>query len=746
MNVIVINPPLVQLNTAYPSGAYLKAFFKSQNCNTQSYDLSIQLFYSIFSKQGLTKLFELSWAKANKIANQAEERGDETTAFNIRRYLNNKNNWINWIDFITDTLRGGGREKAHQFLFSPYAPRGSRMDNFLSNLQREPNIDDVRFLCSFALADLADYITAVFDPHFSLIRYAEALTVDESSFSEIEKNVDSPVMKEFYYPVLKKNFSDFDFHSDVDDEKTLICISVPFAGTFTPALFTAKYFKEKFKDKVFVVIGGGFVNTELRQANEVALAKYIDGISYDRGYGSYIEFLNLYNSKKLDSKASLYKLRRFIKSVDNSVNVIDPLWKKNEVQLLEDKITVSLIPDYSDVDFSIYPRLCDDLNPMHRLWVDGAWVKAYLAHGCYWHKCAFCDTNLDYVCAYKVTDIEPLFYGLLKTCNEKQVYGIHFVDEALPPAALKKFALLNAQNGNLLYYWGNIRFEKSFTYDLAAFLSYCGFGGASAGIEAATNNGLQSINKGTDIHNIVNAACAFKENGILVHAYMIYGFWNDTPQGIIDSLETLRQLFAAGLLDSAFWHKFVLTKNSTVYTEWEKGGHPELKPIVNKQESMFAKNDLHFEGEQKYNKFGNGLDRAVDAWMHGQKLEMNIKKWFDFNVPEPTIGKNYIENEISKYEKAKENKGRNIQFTENLFWLGGTPVVHGQIITWFFMQEEMAVEMNSKNEANDLAEILNELKPEADLSKKNDVLKRIKSDKNIQNIIKKLHGSGIVEV
>ena len=158
--------------------------------------------------------------------------------------------------------------------------------------------------------------------------------------------------------------------------------------------------------------------------------------------------------------------------------------------------------------------MCDDRNAMHRIWTDGTWIKAYLAHGCYWHKCAFCDTSLDYVCGYKLTDIAPLYEGLLKTAQEKGVYGIHFVDEALPPVALKKFALLNARSGNPLYFWGNVRFEKTFTKDLAAFLSYCGFGGVSAGIESATGTGLESINKGTDISSIIHACCAFKEAGI----------------------------------------------------------------------------------------------------------------------------------------------------------------------------------------------------------------------------------------
>ncbi len=794
MDIVLINSPLVQLNTPYPSGAYLSAFFKSleaggpltdgkpknlaREANLFSeqkiswYDLSIQLFYSIFTRQGLTRLFELSSPNALKLAGRAELHGDDLTAFNLRRYISTAQNWINWIDDIVQILCGAGREKAHQLIYSPSSPRGSRMETFLANLGRAPDIDDARFLCSFALADLADYITAAFDQNFSLIRYAESLTVNESSFEEIEKQIDSPILNNFLEPVLDFYFGNIFGRSGTSavassrvpayafipprcygtasqpfqplTQSVMFCISVPFAGTFMPALYIARYLKRKYGNQFFIVAGGGFINTELRECSSPKVADYFDAISYDRGYGSYYDFL-----KKNKKDESVYKFRQFVKT-ENSVKIIEPLWQSAEIQKIEDDFTKNIVPDYSDIDFSIYPSLCDDKNPMHRLWVDGRWIKAYLSHGCYWHRCAFCDTQLDYVCSYKQTETEKIFYGLLKTAHEKNIYGIHFVDEALPPQALQKFAILNAQNKNQLYYWGNIRFEKSFSYDLVALLSYCGFGGVSAGIEAATNKALQSINKGTDIHNIVNAACAFKENGILVHAYMIYGFWNDTPQSIIDSLETLRQLFEQELLDSAFWHKFVLTRNSGVFAEWQKGLHPELKPLLNKEKERFAKNNLHFAGEEKYSKFGDGLESAVNSWMHRQKLQMKVTKWFDFAVPEPTVPKNFISEEIQKYEQKKNKKAENLQFSKNLFWVAGNPLVveknHKFFVNWLFMQDEMSIIAEDKNSAVELCSILRKLRPEKLETERQVALQKILESKKIQQEIKKLYGSGIIEV
>ena len=736
MNITVITPPLVQLNSPYPSGAYLTSFFKQLGHNCNWADLSNDLVYSIFSRQGLIKLFSQSQARALQLAGDAQAAGDDNTAFQLRRYISTKANWINWIDDILAILCGRGREKEHQFLFSPFAPRGARMEGFLAGLDRAPTVDDVRFLASYALADLGDYITTVFDPEFSLIRYAEHLTVDDRNFSQIEKNLDSPVMKEFYEPVLVTRFaSDGQWRSaDATGQSApqMVCISVPFAGTFLPALYTARWFKKNYPE-AYVVIGGGFVNTELRDADDPALEKYIDAISYDRGYGSYKQFFES-GAKTGAEKKSLYKLRQFTPS-----GVIAPLWSDQESEAYEADITSKIIPDYSDIDFSLYPRVCDDENPMHRLWNDGAWIKAYMAHGCYWHKCAFCDTQLDYVCGYQPVAVKNLYDGLLKTAEEKGVYGIHFVDEALPPRYLKDFALYNARKGNKLYFWGNVRFEKSFTKDLAVFLSYCGFGGASAGLEVATGEGLKSINKGVDINSIVSACAAFKEAGILVHAYMIYGFWNDTAQSIINSMETLRQFFESGLLDSAFFHKFVLTRNSQVFYDYQHGANKDLQPILpDSKKSIFADNNLHFKGEEKYNKFGLPLEAAVNAWMHGDKLEMKVTKWFDFQVPSPTIPKDFLEKAIAKYE---EESNKTDFESKEPFWLGSTPTSAQGEYTWLYLQEELAAPLTPE-----LVETLTGLTPQTPAEVRNQYILKIKKSPDLQKQLKRLHNKGLVLV
>ncbi|MCQ2611293.1 MAG: radical SAM protein [Treponema sp.] len=747
--VLVIQPPLVQLNTAYPSGAYLNSFFKNQGLESKWYDLSIELFNEIFSKTGLEHLFNITFDSAVKMIQDAKNSGQEEVASNLERYLCQKDLWLEWIDFILDLLRDGTakstRELCHKFVFSPFSPRGSRMDSYIAGLEHELTIDDARNLAVAAVEDLADYITVVFDPEFSLVRYAESLAVNETSFSEIEKGIDSPVLTGFYQKILERKFNDLETS---ENSKTLICISIPFAGTFTSALYTARFLKTKFQNKVFITIGGGFVNTELRDCTDKTISNYIDAISYDRGYGSYLALFDNWTeiqSFENTDCGPYYKLALFSKNKISTVKDNDP-----EYQQKEDHITATNTPDYSDIDFSRYPRMADTTNPMQRLWSDGSWIKAYLAHGCYWHKCAFCDVTLDYVKSYKRAGVESLYKSLAAQCQKHNVYGIHFVDEAMPPAAMKDFACLNLSDKNAISWWGNIRFEKSFTRDDADLMANAGLIGVSGGIEIATGSGLDKISKGTDLESIVSACCAFKEAGILIHAYMIYGYYGETEQDTINSMETLRQFYAAGLLDSCFWHKFVLTRHSRLYSEWQQGMHKDLEPFEPKGAGIFAKNGLHFRNENRLAKFGDGLNAALQSWMAGQGLDKPLSKWFNFKVPFPTVKPDMVEKAIARYEQKRDSLWAMEVNAEKAYWLGGNIICSGDTIMWNYMQESYSTRFaggTDTQKANSFIHLLRELAPQ----KKNDQTVKqlnelLQQNPGFAKMLRYLHGRGLVTI
>ncbi|MBQ1590586.1 MAG: radical SAM protein, partial [Treponema sp.] len=418
-----------------------------------------------------------------------------------------------------------------------------------------------------------------------------------------------------------------------------------------------------------------------------------------------------------------------------------------EMAAFENSVTKSLVPDYSDIDFSLYPRMADDTNPMQRLWSDGSWIKAYLAHGCYWHKCAFCDVTLDYVCSYKMTDIEHLYSGLLEQAKEKGVYGIHFVDEALPPAGCIRFAKCNLKEGTPLSYWGNVRFEKVYSRDMADFLCFGGLTGVSGGIEIATGNGLDKISKGTDLDSIVSACCAFKEAGILIHAYMIYGYFGESAQDTINSMETLRQFFELGLLDSCFWHKFVLTRHSRIYDEWKHGLYPDLCPTEEEGAGLFAKNGMHFKGEGDSKKFGRGLNLALNSWMHGEKLGMNVCKWFDFKTPMPTVAHDLVQKAVEKYELRRNAEWKSPLNIKRCLWLSSRPLVCKNKLEWQYMQENHSLALPSGADSKSVNEFLLAMKGiSAKIQQTKPMEDFVKKRPDFLPLLQKMRGKGLVQV
>lgn len=754
LNTIIIQPPLVQLNTPYPSGAYLLSFFKNlyseKNIDgtVSWFDFSNDFFHAVFSKSGISKIFDSTRDKALKLADEYESNGDDNTAFQLRRFVSSRELWSDWIEKIIAIVCPGGsedeslsnknnlspdfnhfnarrlksgREYVHEFIRSAHVARGARVENYLSNLSRDVTADDSQILASLSLADLADYITLVYDNNFALIRYAEHLAASTASFKDCENGLNSRALNDFYKDIILNKIK-------VDrSEPVLFCISIPFPGCFEAALFTAKVLREEFSDCI-ISFGGGYVNTELRELNEVKLFDYCDCISYDKGYGSYVELINALENvrEEIPLKEKIFNGQKYFGITYKSqrpLTISDDESRFAEISKLEKELVRKTTPDYSTINFSKYPRLADDVNPMHRIWNDGSWLKAFIAHGCYWHRCAFCDTTLDYVKNYCMTDVDNLYKKLSEQAVITGVNGIHFVDEACPPAALKKFALKNLLRGKELTFWGNIRFEKSFDRDAADLLSRGGMTAVSAGIEIATGDGLTDVNKGTDMKNIISACCAFKEAGILIHSYMIFGFYKQSEQDLINSMETLRQMFEAGLLDSAFWHKFTLTKHSTVYAEYEKGLHPDLK-ILPRNKDAFAENDLHFEGEEKSEKYSSGLNAALEFWMHGEKLNKSVETYFDFKMPRPTIAKDYVEKLIALYEKERDEKfaklpgsvsdggtssDANSRCDDKFVWLAGEPIViksnGGAQLSWSYMGELLYADVEQKK-AREVSEYL----------------------------------------
>jgi thymidine phosphorylase len=118
---------------------------------------------------------------------------------------------------------------------------------------------------------------------------------------------------------------------------------------------------------------------------------------------------------------------------------------------------------------------------------------------------------------------------------------------------------------------GSCGFSRNVTAGNIAISGGSSFGGdieakervaVSGGMEVASNRLLKKMNKGVTVEQVTAAAQNLTEAGIMVHAYLMYGFPTETFQEIVEALGNVRDLFQQGALQSAFWHRYAMTVHS----------------------------------------------------------------------------------------------------------------------------------------------------------------------------------------
>jgi len=647
--VFAITPPFTQLNTPYPATAYIKGFLNTKNIACFQADLGIEVILALFSKKGLTDLFDFVNQKT------------EIFSKNSQRIIALQEDYIQTIDAVILFLQGKNPTLSHIICQENFLPEASRFDQ-LEDLDWAFGSmgmqDKAKHLATLYLEDISDLIMECVDQHFGFSRYAERLGRSANSFDEL-------------YQALQQNFSYIDIillkilgENMAEIQPRLVVISVPFPGNLYSAFRIGQWVKQNYPNTK-VAMGGGFANTELRSLSDARVFEFFDYVSLDDGEAP-LEAILVSSAETSDrpDEGTLFK-RTFILE-DGAV-----VYKNNS--LLKDyKQSEVGTPDYSDLLLDKYISVIEIINPMHRMWSDGRWNKLTMAHGCYWGKCTFCDISLDYIKIY-----EPIAANLLCDRMEEMITqtgenGFHFVDEAAPPALMRALALEILRRKLTVTWWTNIRFEKSFSKDLCQLLKASGCIAVSGGLEVASDRLLELIQKGVTVAQVAQVTRNFTEVGIMVHAYLMYGFPTQTAQETIDSLEMVRQMFEIGTLQSGFWHQFAMTAHSPV------GMYPEQFSVHRKSNILgtFANNDLVFSDPKgtDHEAFSFGLKKSLLNYMHGICFEYPLQEWFDFKIPRTKVPKNYIENALLEDDGDSVSRFM-LKPTSKVVWLGKKPLL-----------------------------------------------------------------------
>jgi hypothetical protein len=616
MNVLLITPPLTQLNTPYPATAYLSSFLKQNGYATEQFDLGIELINLLFTKSNIERIF-----------NHAESKLEIKHPKHIFEKYENRDRYIATIESVMNFLRGTDNTLAHRICSREFLAESYRFKN-INDLEwafgTMGQYDMAKYIATLYIEDLTDFITETIDKHFSLNRYAEKLCTYITDFKVVERQIKAKdsIIDELVYQLLEQKITSVN--------PDLIGFSIPFPGNFLYALKMGNYIKKHFP-QCDTVFGGGFVNTELRWLGEPALFKYTDFVILDDGEDALFQ-LCLVLEKRIEKEDLLRTF--FLES--NGVQYISQQIKPKKAQ------GFSNCPDYTGLPLDKYISMVETTNPLSKIWTDGKWNKMMLAHGCYWAKCAFCDTSVPYIRDYQPGKASVLVGQMVKIMGQTGQSGFHFVDEAAPPKLLKDLSIEILKRGLVVSWWGNIRFEKAFDEELCQLMAQAGCIAVSGGLETASDRLLTLMNKGVTIEQAAKASHHFNNAGIMVHAYLMYGFPSETLQETIDSLEIVRQFFEEGLIQSAFWHRYIMTVHSPTGLNPEKFG----AKISSNDPLRFAKNDVDFSDNTgvDLDMVGKALNKSMYNYMQGIGYEIPVHEWFSAKVPKTKVRNDLIRN------------------------------------------------------------------------------------------------------
>ncbi len=630
--VLAVIPPMTQLNTPYPSTAYLTGFLRSRGVAAFQEDLALALVLRLLSPEGLQ-------AVAERVRALPEQRRSPA----VQSFVAQQDRYLATIGPAIAFLQGRDSTLAHRIAgrhYLPEGPRFSTLDVYVDDEGGDPLgwafgalglQDKAKHLATLYLNDLADVLRDAVDERFEFVRYAESLAGSQPTFDPLADALAAA-------PTLVDELLAQLTHEAIEHHRpTVVLLSVPFPGSVYAAFRIAQAIKAR-HPHIVTVLGGGFVNTELRELSDARVFDFFDYVTLDAGERPLLALLEHLEGRRGRQRLVRTFVRNDGEGGDGAVQYVN---------MMEADVAFAEVgtPTWDGLPLDRYLSLLDMLNPMHRLWSDGRWNKLTVAHGCYWKKCSFCDVGLDYIGRYEGASAQVLADRIEAIVAETGQTGFHFVDEAAPPKALKALATELIERNAGISWWGNVRFEKTFTPELAELLADSGCIAISGGLEVASDRLLALMKKGVSVDQVARVTRAFSDAGILVHAYLMYGFPTQTVQDTVDALEYVRQLFANGCIQSGFFHRFACTVHSPVGQNPAEYG-VTLAPLP---PGGFAKNDVAFIDPTgvDHDALGSGLKKAIYNYMHGIGLEEDVRAWFPFHVPKTTVNRRRIEKALA---------------------------------------------------------------------------------------------------
>lgn len=253
---------MTQLNTPYPATAYLTGFLKLHGYAVVQRDLAIDLILNILSRPGLETLFK-------QVEENYADVDDADLPDSIYHFLAHYADYYQCIDAVISFLQGKDPSLALRIASRRFLPEGPQFEALYQMEEMNTEVlaqafgllgvqDKAKYLATLFINDIAAVIKEGVDPHFEISRYAERLAASNPQFDDLYSALHTP--EPGYTEVIIAQFMQQYLAEESPD---VLGISVPFPGNMLGALQAAKYCRQ-YAPHIKIILGGGFVNTELR--------------------------------------------------------------------------------------------------------------------------------------------------------------------------------------------------------------------------------------------------------------------------------------------------------------------------------------------------------------------------------------------------------------------------------------------------------------------------------------------------
>ncbi|MDP1982928.1 MAG: radical SAM protein, partial [Sulfuritalea sp.] len=280
LKILSVIPPMTQLNTPYPSTAYLTGFLRSRGYAAVQEDLALALVLRLFSGEGLRAVHECIAALP------LQQRTPRVQAFE-RAF----DQYLATIEPAVAFLQGRDPSIGHRIAgrrFLPEGPRFAPLDAYVDPHEEAGGdplawafgalgvTDRARHFATLYLDDIADVLREAVDARFEFVRYAESLAQSQASFNQLAQALAAPEN------LVDRTLRELTLDAVARHAPHVVLVSAPFPGNVYGAFRIAQAIKAH-DAAIVTVLGGGFVNTELRELDEPRVFDYFDYVTLDDG-------------------------------------------------------------------------------------------------------------------------------------------------------------------------------------------------------------------------------------------------------------------------------------------------------------------------------------------------------------------------------------------------------------------------------------------------------------------------------